>query len=153
MIPDRKTDPLGYALWWLGDLVPVLQAKADAYRLELRSRDVPNVDRAAGLKRLKRLADHRGLLERLPYERRSGRSTAMTSEGLACIVAMNLSEEDHATTHALGLLTHEATHIFQDWAEDIGEEKPSAEFMAYSIQHFTSELINAYQEKFEAMSE
>ena len=75
MVPDRKTDPLGYALWWLGDLVPVLHAKADAYRLELRSRDVPNVDRAAGLKRLKHLADHRGLLERLPYERRSCRST------------------------------------------------------------------------------
>ena len=78
-------------------------------------------------------------------------STSITKQGLSCIVALNLMDEDHATPHALGLLAHEATHIFQDFAEDIGEEKPSAEFMAYSIQHFTSELINSYQQKLESM--
>lgn len=73
MIPDRQTDPVGYALFWLGDLVPVLHKKADAHRLELRSRDVPNLDRPAALRRLKRLESDRGLLRKLPkkFDRQS----------------------------------------------------------------------------------
>ena len=35
-IPNRQTDPLGHAKWWMGDdLVKVAQRQADAFRLEL----------------------------------------------------------------------------------------------------------------------
>lgn len=64
MIPSRQDDPIGYARFWLGDLWPVLQQKAGRERLELRSRDV-DTNRAAGLRRLNRLAN-RQLLKRLP---------------------------------------------------------------------------------------
>lgn len=77
-------------------------------------------------------------------------STCISKKGMACVVGINLSPDDHRTTHALGLLVHEATHVFQEWASDIGEESPSAEFMAYSIQHFSMELMQSYQEKLEA---
>ena len=65
MIPERQTDPIGYALWWLGaDLTKVLQEKAARERLELRSRDV-DTNRATGLRRLKNLVN-RQLLRQLP---------------------------------------------------------------------------------------
>lgn len=70
MIPSRQTDPIGYALWWLGeDLTKLLLEKAKRERLELRSRDV-DTNRAAGLRRLKMLELHRGLLKRVPKVRR-----------------------------------------------------------------------------------
>ncbi|MGN1057194.1 MAG: hypothetical protein ACI4QS_10835 [Comamonas sp.] len=74
-------------------------------------------------------------------------SVCHTPKGLACVVGINLAEEDHHTTVALGLVVHEATHVFQEWAADLGEESPSAEFMAYSIQHFSQELMQSYQDK------
>lgn len=74
-------------------------------------------------------------------------SVCFTRKGLACVVGMNLEPEDHRSPLAFGLLVHEATHVFQEWMRDIGEEKPSDEFMAYSIQHISTELMCSYREK------
>lgn len=43
------------------------------------------------------------------------------------------------------LLIHEATHIWQDIREGIGEEKPSSEFEAYAMQNISAELFAAYE--------
>ena len=45
-------------------------------------------------------------------------------------------------------LVHEAVHIWQAMCEEIGEESPSAEFEAYSIQAITRSLWRAYDEVF-----
>lgn len=45
----------------------------------------------------------------------------------------------------IGLLTHEAMHVWREIRNCIGERDPSAEFEAYSMQAITQELIAAYE--------
>lgn len=44
----------------------------------------------------------------------------------------------------VSLLVHESVHIWQEIRTSIGELNPSAEFEAYTIQHFSQKLIYAY---------
>lgn len=44
------------------------------------------------------------------------------------------------------LLVHEAVHVWQWIKEDIGEDAPSKEFEAYSIQRLAQTLMAAYRE-------
>lgn len=64
MIPKRQDDPIAYARFWMGDLFPLLQERADKMRLSLQSTDVPEALTAKELKRLNQLTD-RQLLRRL----------------------------------------------------------------------------------------
>ena len=45
----------------------------------------------------------------------------------------------------VGILAHEATHLWQWTKEYLGEKAPSAEFEAYSIQGFTQSLFEEFQ--------
>lgn len=47
----------------------------------------------------------------------------------------------------IGLLVHEAVHVWQRIREDINEDKPSNEFEAYAIQNISTRLIDAYKLK------
>lgn len=40
-----------------------------------------------------------------------------------------------------GLLVHEATHIWQEWLESVGEHAPGRETAAYAIQSLSQELM------------
>lgn len=44
------------------------------------------------------------------------------------------------------LLTHEATHAWQQTTTSIGEESPSPEFEAYSLGHLVRGLFEAFKE-------
>lgn len=57
----------------------------------------------------------------------------LLKEGLTCKI-----EE------ILGLLVHEAVHVWQFHCEWIGEEKPGTEAQAYGIQKIATELFKAY---------
>jgi hypothetical protein len=46
----------------------------------------------------------------------------------------------------MGLLVHEATHVWQHICESIGETKPSVEFEAYAMQSIVSNLLTAYED-------
>lgn len=50
-----------------------------------------------------------------------------------------------STNVTADLLIHEAVHVWQDLREAIGEEKPSSEFEAYTVQNITAELFAAYE--------
>ena len=54
---------------------------------------------------------------------------------------------DHKPERELiyALLVHEAVHIWQEIKKLIGEEHPSKEFEAYSMQAITQELFVEYQ--------
>lgn len=65
---------------------------------------------------------------------------------LCCIVA--LDPKIKATSIQIAcLLVHESVHIFQKFCERIGEQEPSAEFEAYSIQTISQVLMTEYAKK------
>lgn len=47
----------------------------------------------------------------------------------------------------VGLLTHEAVHVWQVFCDHINEHEPSREFEAYSIQAISQRLHYAYREQ------
>lgn len=69
--------------------------------------------------------------------------------GKICIVCIdavirNGSKKSTLKGPALyGLIVHEAVHVWQAIRDDIGEENPSAEFEAYSIQAISQRLMEA----------
>lgn len=46
----------------------------------------------------------------------------------------------------IGILVHEATHVWQYIKRDIGEKEPSAEFECYMMQHIVQELLKAFRD-------
>lgn len=46
----------------------------------------------------------------------------------------------------IGIMTHEATHVWQTMLDYMGEKDPSPEFEAYSMQFIIMELLTAYDE-------
>lgn len=45
----------------------------------------------------------------------------------------------------VGLIVHEAVHVWQEVLEHIGEHRPSAEFEAYSVQSLAQVLLGEYR--------
>jgi hypothetical protein len=60
-----------------------------------------------------------------------------------CIVCLDDSKKIDAVSK-VSTIVHEAVHIWQYICKYIGEENPSEEFEAYSIQRITYELLLAY---------
>lgn len=44
----------------------------------------------------------------------------------------------------VGLLAHEAMHVWRDMRETIGEKDPSSEFEAYAVHNILDQLMSAY---------
>lgn len=44
----------------------------------------------------------------------------------------------------VGLIVHEAMHVWQMIRRDIGETEPSVEFEAYALQNITIQICSAY---------
>jgi len=67
------------------------------------------------------------------------------------IVALNQkrieAEGDFEGPEIASLLVHEATHIKQKVMEEIGEDSPSKEFEAYSMQFISCSLFKQYAER------
>lgn len=64
---------------------------------------------------------------------------------VAAIVCMDTGTDAEPIQVAC-LLVHEAVHIWQEAMRLIGEDKPSAEFEAYTIQTISQELMYLYAE-------
>ena len=66
--------------------------------------------------------------------------------GVTCIICMRKNKKE-SIEHIYAALAHEAVHIWQKIRENIGENFPSFEFEAYSIQNICRELFEAYSEQ------
>ena len=64
---------------------------------------------------------------------------------MCCIVALRV-QKGIGPNSIVGLLVHEAVHVWQRFVERIGEDHPSKEFEAYSIQSISQTLIQAYSD-------
>jgi len=62
---------------------------------------------------------------------------------LCAIVCIN-SDKKASDPLLIGLLVHEAVHVWQEICEELNEQNPSIEFEAYSIQTIAQRLIVAY---------
>lgn len=65
------------------------------------------------------------------------------SEGQECAIVCIATNASRIQTYAL--LCHEAVHLWQHIKANIGEEEPSKEFEAYSIQRIAQELMYSYK--------
>lgn len=70
---------------------------------------------------------------RASYFRRPGKPVAV-------VVAMR-DWQGRNPVEVAGLLVHEAVHIWQQYAEDMGEHAPGAEQEAYAVQSIAQELM------------
>lgn len=61
--------------------------------------------------------------------------------GKTCRVVCIRRWEGKDPCEVVGLLVHEAVHIWQDFRHSIDETSPSSEFEAYSIQAIAQELL------------
>lgn len=65
------------------------------------------------------------------------------SDFKVAVVAIEINT-DKDINQVNALLVHEAVHIWQKIKEELGEENPSVEFEAYSIQRIALELMSEY---------
>lgn len=75
-------------------------------------------------------------------------SSFMNKDNGKLIILVSIAEtldRDIKKRCVVDLISHEAVHVWQHIREDIGEDNPSSEFEAYSIQTIVSELIGAYE--------
>lgn len=76
-----------------------------------------------------------------------GRCTflACANDRNACAI-VTISDEARPALTKVGMLIHEAMHVWRAMREAIGEEAPSMEFEAYSMQSIARHLIEAYEQ-------
>ncbi|MBB5443275.1 MULTISPECIES: hypothetical protein [unclassified Paraburkholderia] len=67
-------------------------------------------------------------------------------QNLAIVCVDRETLADRTGTQIAALLVHEAVHVFQNICEHLGEESPSREFEAYSIQRIAQNLMHMYAE-------
>lgn len=78
-----------------------------------------------------------------------GRMHTFTAPGKmpTCVVCVTPEIYKRELGAAIGLLIHEATHVWQVLREELNETKPSHEFEATSIQIISSNLIWEFLER------
>lgn len=62
------------------------------------------------------------------------------------LVTIDKSADTRNPIEVIGLLMHEAVHVWQRVCDEIGEEDPGWEMEAYAIQSITQDLIQAFEE-------
>lgn len=64
------------------------------------------------------------------------------------IVCLGMNATKSYTMTAIaGVLVHEAMHVWRAFCKFIGEDEPSDEFEAYSVQHIAQQLIHSFREQ------
>ncbi|MFA7308194.1 MAG: hypothetical protein WC026_16150 [Hyphomicrobium sp.] len=95
---------------------------------------------AAWKREMKRLG-----LPNEPYPTTDGRCVFLDNKnGKLCAIVVINHRKGRTATEVLGLIIHEATHIWQAIREDIGETAPGKEMEAYAMQAISQGLIQAY---------
>ncbi len=81
-----------------------------------------------------------------PQERGCVRQFKDPTAGLCCVVCLN-GVTGRDPIEVAGLIIHEAVHVWQAYAEDIGEESAASEQEAYAIQCIAQELMSEFSRR------
>lgn len=81
-----------------------------------------------------------------PFVMKDATTHTFNSDGnTACVVCFSFEDAaNHQLVECIGLLIHEATHVWQQMRDDMGEKNPSSEFEAYSMQAIAQRLIEDF---------
>lgn len=66
-------------------------------------------------------------------------------KGEKCCIVCLRERKETKPNEIVGLLVHEAVHVWQWIKEEMNEKTPSTEFEAYAIQGIAQKLIEAYK--------
>jgi len=82
------------------------------------------------------------------YPVMDGCTSAFDGPNGQLVVIVTISERisDKDGVGVVGLIVHEATHVWQFICSQIGEDRPSREMEAYAMQAITMGLLRAYRE-------
>lgn len=85
-------------------------------------------------------------LSEVPYPKAAAHCMSFDNpHGDRCsIVTVNEANDKKLASGIIGLIAHEAMHVWQELMERIGESAPSSEWGAYSYQAIFQELLEAY---------
>lgn len=81
------------------------------------------------------------------YPESDGRTTFFdhpSGKSIAIVTVSDAAAKRRKKIEIVGLLIHEATHIWQHVQEMMGEKEPGEEMEAYAMQSISQELILAY---------
>jgi len=83
-----------------------------------------------------------------PYPATDGSVTAFEKHGRNPIYLVTMNERaiQQDDAHVIGLLAHEAMHVWQFLCGVIGESRPSPEIESYTVQHLVQSLVAAYRD-------
>lgn len=84
-----------------------------------------------------------------PYPVKDGRVTHFEGPAGELMLVVTIGDrldESNDPIGLMGLLTHEAVHVFQRICREAGERNPSREFEAYAVQNIAINLMAAYQD-------
>ena len=73
--------------------------------------------------------------------------TKETTDELCAVVTLSKSAQQLSLVEVYGLLVHEAVHVWQAYADSIGEVSPGKEQEAYAIQAIAQELMAEYERR------
>lgn len=86
----------------------------------------------------------------IPWVARGKHATVHSSENpqgdLVCLVCLG-TWQGRDPIEVAGLLVHEAVHIWQQYADAIGEDNPGREQEAYAIQAIAQELMAEFSRR------
>jgi len=76
----------------------------------------------------------------------AGRCTTFAKDSKVCLIVTieDGAEKRHSQIEVLGLMVHEATHVWQAVRDEMEEKAPSIEFEAYSMQAIFQSLWHAW---------
>lgn len=81
-----------------------------------------------------------------PTNSTSDGNVTFYTKGNECAAIVYLRKNNRTDIENFGLIVHEAVHIWQEVKLRMGEENPSLEFEAYSIQAIAQDLFEIWRD-------